>query len=215
MQQRVGLLGGSFNPAHDGHRYLSELALKHLQLHQVWWLIAPKNPLKAGSEIAPFEERRAVAEAVADHPQIRVTDIERRIGTTHTVDTVAALQTRFPGTRFVWLMGADILLELPRWKQWRRLFSFLPIAVFPRPTYSLKALSSTAARAFASARVPQQQARCLADMKPPAWTFLEVRSHDASATRIRARRRRSLQARPDPETQSRRASRSSPEMQPS
>jgi nicotinate-nucleotide adenylyltransferase len=188
LRRRVGLLGGSFNPAHEGHRYLSELAIRHLQLHQVWWIVSPQNPLKASDEIAPFEHRLAVAQSVADHPQIRVTDVERKIGTRHTIDTIVALQARFPDTRFVWLIGADIMLELPKWKQWRRLFRRVPIAVFPRPTYSLRALSSMAARYFAEARVLERQARRLAEMEPPAWVFLRIRPHGESATRIRARR---------------------------
>ncbi len=186
LRRRVGLLGGSFNPAHEGHRYLSELALKTLHLHQVWWVVSPQNPLKAAGETAPFEDRLAVARRVANHPQIRVTDIEQRIGTRYTLDTVTALQARFPDMRFVWLMGADILLELPRWKRWQQLFRRVPIAVFPRPSYSLRALSSTAARAFANARVPERKARWLVEMDPPAWAFLQVRPHGASATQIRA-----------------------------
>jgi nicotinate-nucleotide adenylyltransferase len=213
------LLGGSFNPAHEGHRYVSELALKQLQLHQVWWLISPQNPLKTADEIAPLEERCTVARSVASHPQIRVTDIERRIGTSHTIDTITVLQARFPDIRFVWLMGADILLELPQWKRWRDLFYRVPIAVYPRPTYTLKALSSAAARSFAGARVPERQARCLADMRPPAWTFLQVRPNSQSATRIRAQRRRSSgshgRAAEDREDQTRRKTRLSPETQPS
>jgi nicotinate-nucleotide adenylyltransferase len=212
LLRRVGLLGGSFNPAHDGHRYLSDRALAHLQLHQVWWIISPQNPLKASGEIAPFAERRAVAESVADHPRIRVTDIERKIGTTHTLDTVAVLQARFPDTRFVWLMGADIMIELPKWKQWRRLLRRVPIAVFPRPTYSLKALSSVAARNFAGARVPQRQAPLLAGMDPPAWVCLQIRPHGESATRIRARRSMSSdRGDRDEQCQSRRDTRSSPQ----
>ena len=217
MRRRVGLLGGSFNPAHDGHRYVSELALKQLQLHQVWWVISPQNPLKSTSEIAPFEKRCAVAKSVASHPQIRVSDIERRIGTSHTVDTITVLQARFPEIRFVWLMGADILLELPHWKRWRYLFHRVPIAVYPRPTYSLRALSSMAARSFAGARVPERQVHCLADMRPPAWTFLQVRPHGQSATRIRAQRRRSSSGRSrgaeDQEDQARRETKLSPETQ--
>ena len=214
MRRRVGLLGGSFNPAHDGHRYISELALKQLQLHQVWWVISPQNPLKSTDKIAPFEQRRAIAESVASHPQIRVSDIECRIGTSHTIDTIAVLQTRFPDIRFVWLMGADILLELPQWKRWRHLFHCVPIAVFPRPTYSLRALSSVAARSFAGARVPQRQAHCLADMRPPAWTFLQVRPNSQSATQIRARRSKfSGSPGEAPEDQTRRETRLSLETQ--
>jgi nicotinate-nucleotide adenylyltransferase len=220
LRRRVGLLGGSFNPAHGGHRYISELALKQLQLHQVWWVISPQNPLKASNEIAPLEERCAIARSVASHPQIRVTDIEDRIGTSHTIDTITVLQARFPDVRFVWLMGADILLELPQWKRWRYLFHRVPIAVYPRPTYSLRALSSVAARSFAGARVPQRQARCLAAMSPPAWTFLQVRPHGQSATQIRARRSRSSgspskapEDQADQEDQARRETRLSPETQ--
>jgi nicotinate-nucleotide adenylyltransferase len=213
------LLGGSFNPAHEGHRYISELALKQLQLHQVWWVISPQNPLKASNEIAPLEERCAIAKLVARHPQIRVTDIEDRIGTSHTIDTITVLQARFPDVRFVWLMGADILLELPQWKRWRDLFHRVPIAVYPRPSYSLRAMSSPAARSFAGARVPERQARRLADMRPPAWTFLQVRPNSQSATRIRAQRPqssggRSRAAAEDQEDQTRRKTRLSPETQP-
>ena len=138
--------------------------------------------------MAPLELRLASADKVADHPRIRVTDIESELGTVHTVDTLKALSRRFPAANFVWLMGADNLLQIHQWKQWERLFRLVPIAVFPRPTYSFRALSSVAARRFAEARVPGWNWRWLADADPPAWAFLHGRAHAASATSIRARR---------------------------
>lgn len=183
--RRVGLLGGSFNPAHDGHRHVSLVALARLRLDEVWWMVSPQNPLKATAGMATMAERIAAAERLADHPRIRVTGIESELGTTRTVDTIAALRRRFRAVRFVWLMGADNLIQIPRWKQWQRLFQSVPIAVFPRPTYSLRALSGVAARQFAMARVPASRARMLADMCPPAWTFVCAPTHAASATAIR------------------------------
>ncbi|TVR78146.1 MAG: nicotinate-nucleotide adenylyltransferase [Rhodospirillales bacterium] len=185
--KRVGLLGGSFNPAHQGHRHISVEAWKRLQLHEVWWLVTPGNPLKEGSDVAPLAERCARAEAVAAHGRIRVTDLERRLGTVHTADTLAALQRRFRDVRFVWLMGADNMVQIPRWRRWRRVFERVPVAVFPRPSYSFRAALGKAAQVYGHARVPESRAGKLAGMRPPAWTFLHFRPHPASATRIRAR----------------------------
>jgi len=183
--RRVGLLGGSFNPAHDGHRHISRIALDRLALDEVWWLVSPQNPLKAADGLAPLAERMAAARAIADDPRLIVTDIERELGTIFTVDTVDALKRRFEHHRFVWLMGADILVQMPRWRRWYRLFASVPIGVFPRPTYSSRALSGTAARRFAGKKIRESQAPLLADMRPPAWVFLRARPHTASATRIR------------------------------
>ena len=186
---RVGLLGGSFNPAHDGHRHISRVALDRLALDEVWWMVSPQNPLKTADGMAPLAERMEAARAVADDPRLIVTNIERELGTVFTVDSVDALKQRFRHHRFVWLIGADILIQMPRWRQWRRLFASVPIAVFPRPTYSSRALSGTAARRFAGKRVRESQAPMLADMRPPAWVFLRTRPHGASATRIREGRK--------------------------
>jgi nicotinate-nucleotide adenylyltransferase len=187
-RRRIGLLGGSFNPAHGGHLHLSLLALKLLDLDEVWWLVSPQNPLKAVRGMAPFAERLASAEALARHPRIRVTDIEARLGTRFTADTVAALKRRFPQARFVWLMGADNLVQIPRWERWTEIFRAVPIAVFARPSYSLRGLSSPAARRFARRRVGPSAARRLADIAPPAWAFLPTRLDARSATAIRSRR---------------------------
>lgn len=185
---RVGLLGGSFNPAHAGHLHISRQALERLKLDQVWWLVSPQNPLKPEGGMAPLHERLAGAAQAAADPRIRVGAIERELGTRYTADTLAALKARFPDLRFVWLMGADILVQLPRWKRWRDVFRAVPIAVFARPSYSLKARFGRAARHFATARQLASRAPDLAAMTPPAWVFLRIPLHRASASRIRARR---------------------------
>jgi len=187
---RIGLLGGSFNPAHAGHRHISLYALKALGLDQVWWLVSPQNPLKSRAGMGTLEERLAEARRVARHPRIRVTDLECGLGTRYTADTIEQLRRRFPRTRFVWLMGADNLRQIPRWRRWERIFHAVPIAVFSRPTYSLSALGGMAAQRFARHRVPDLRARGLADAKPPAWTFLRNPLHPASATAIRRARSR-------------------------
>ena len=187
---RIGLLGGSFNPAHAGHRHISLHALKALKLDQVWWLVSPQNPLKPAADMGSLAERLAWARAAARHPRIRVTDIETGLGTRYTVDTLAGLTRRYPKTRFVWLMGADNLRQIPYWRDWTRIFQMVPIAVFGRSTYSLSALGGVAAQRFARRRVPDLRARGLADAKPPAWTFLRNPLHPASATAIRRARAR-------------------------
>jgi nicotinate-nucleotide adenylyltransferase len=192
----IGLLGGSFNPAHDGHRHISLLALKRLNLDAVWWMVAPRNPLKDTADLAPFQTRVDHARAVARHPRIQVTAIERKIGTIYTVDTLSVLVRRFRDVRFVWLMGADNLVQISNWEQWPRIFALVPIAVLVRPPYAFKAQASIAARRFARSRVTEARAAGLAWRKPPAWVFLHIRPHPASATSIRAKRvNRETQAR--------------------
>lgn len=180
------MLGGSFNPAHDGHRHISLLALQRLNLDEIWWLVSPQNPLKPARGMAPLTKRLANARASARHPRIRVTDIERHLNTRYTVDTVKALKSRHPNHSYVWLIGADNLLQIPRWKAWEELFGTVAVAVFARPSYSLKALAGQAASRFSVFRLPESQARSLAEKKPPAWVFLRIRLHTASATAIRA-----------------------------
>lgn len=182
----VGLLGGSFNPAHEGHRYISLLALKRLRLSAVWWLVAPRNPLKHRADIAPFDKRVAYARAIARHPRIHVSTLEQEIRTTYTVDTLAVLIRRFRDIDFVWLIGADNLIEISRWEQWERIFAMVPIAVLARPAYARRAHASLAARRFAAARIAEPQAGGLAKREPPAWVFLHIRPHPGSATVIRA-----------------------------
>jgi len=186
---RIGLLGGSFNPAHDGHRHISVEALKRLELDQVWWLVAPQNPLKPTAGMAPLADRLESARAVARHPRIRAVDIERQLGTRYTLDTLKALKARMPQHRFVWLMGADNLVQFPRWRGWARIFHTVGIAVFDRPSYSHKALADKAARRFARYRVRERRAARVASGCPPIWVFIHARRHEASATDIRERGR--------------------------
>ncbi len=182
----VGLLGGSFNPAHSGHLQVARLARRRLRLDQVWLLVSPGNPLKPRAGMAPLESRLAGARAAVDGRRIVATDIERVLRTRFTLDTVRALQRRFPDVRFVWLMGADGLAELPRWRRWRELARALPLLVLPRPGYNHRALAGAAARALAGARRPAREAPMLAARAAPAWIFLPAPQTAISATAIRA-----------------------------
>ncbi|NQW11584.1 MAG: nicotinate-nucleotide adenylyltransferase [Alphaproteobacteria bacterium] len=184
----IGLMGGSFNPAHDGHRHVAELALKRLALDEVWWLVSPQNPLKPRGDMAPFAERLASARALARHPRIKPSDVETRLGTQFTADTLVELRRRCPHMRFVWIMGADNLIGFHRWERWSLILHTTVIAVFDRPSYSLRALASLVARRYAKARVPFRASRTLANRRPPAWVFLHTPRHSASATRIRETR---------------------------
>jgi nicotinate-nucleotide adenylyltransferase len=181
---RIGLLGGSFNPAHQGHLAISLEALKRLDLDRVAWLVSPQNPLKPADETADLERRLAGARATARHPQLLVSDLERRIGTRYTVDTVGWL-TRRRRDRFVWLIGADNLVQLPQWRRWRRLVRTVPIAVFDREPYSYLALAGRMARAYAGKRLVERRAPALAECPPPAWVYLRLRRHQVSSTAIR------------------------------
>jgi nicotinate-nucleotide adenylyltransferase len=186
--QRIGLLGGSFNPPHAAHRQISLIALKRLKLDRVWWIVTPGNPLKATGELAPQSERIAQSLHVARDARIVVTGFEAGLGSAFTAGTLAFVTRRYPRTHFVWLMGADCLPQFHRWGQWRDIFHMLPIAVIDRPGWHLPALSSKAAGAFARARVPAWRAGRLADATPPAWTFLTGPLTALSSTAIRQKR---------------------------
>jgi len=185
-RRKIGLLGGSFNPAHEGHRDISLAALTSLGLDEVWWLVAPQNPLKPVDGMAPLRERLIQARKKAAHPRIRVTDIEIRLGTRFTADTLAKLVGRYRSSRFVWLMGADNLVQIDRWKDWTQIFHLLPIAVFDRPTYTYGALAAKAARRFARQRKRESASHLLALASTPAWMFVHHRLNPISATAIRA-----------------------------
>lgn len=188
--RRIGLLGGSFNPAHQGHRHVSLEALHRLGLDEVWWLVSPQNPLKSGDGMEPLASRVVRAKEIGRHARIRVEAPELALGTRYTLDTVRALRRHYPKARFVWLMGADILPQLADWQNWRDLFAEIPIAAFARPGWSYAALNSAAPRAFARCRVDAEQARALASCEPPAWCFIPSRLDTHSATAIRAVRPR-------------------------
>jgi len=185
VRKTVGLLGGSFNPAHDGHRYISLQALKLLDLDEVWWLVSPLNPLKEAKDMASYEQRLETSQNVARHPCIKVSEIEKKIGTHYTIDTIIKLKKLYPDINFVWLMGADNLNQFPKWHRWREIMHSVPIAVFARKHYALKALHGKAARLYHLYRRCASDAFNLAFYKPPAWVFLPIRKHPASSTEIR------------------------------
>ncbi|MFM2045051.1 MAG: putative nicotinate (nicotinamide) nucleotide adenylyltransferase [Pseudomonadota bacterium] len=166
---------------------MSLLALKRLDLDEVWWLVSPQNPLKPAEGMAALRRRLDTARLRAAHPRIRVTVIETALGTRFTAETIAALCGRYPRTRFVWLMGADNLMQIPRWRDWQRIFRMVPVAVFPRQPYSMRSLGGKAARRFARFRVDAGRSRDLPGMEAPAWVFLDGPLHPASATELRRR----------------------------
>lgn len=184
---KVGLYGGSFNPAHDGHAHVAETAKRRLGLDRVIWLVSPQNPLKSRHETASLAERIAGAKAIAHGPGMIVAAVESQLGSNYTVDTIRSLKARFPGVKFVWIMGADSLATFHRWKGWTQIMHEVPVAVVSRPWISLKSRFSPAAIRFARYRKPSRSAITLADCEPPAWTFLFGRFNFQSSTALRAR----------------------------
>lgn len=184
---RIGLLGGSFNPAHRGHRQISLAAIKRLGLDQVWWLVSPGNPLKETRSLPDLGERVGAARQVAQHRKIVVTGFEGVRGSPYTIDTIRFLKRRFTSVDFVWLMGADNLVSFHRWRNWEKLFGLVPIAVLDRPGYRLKARASKAAQHFVSAALDESDARGLAAMEPPAWTLLTLPLSRLTSTSLRGK----------------------------
>jgi nicotinate-nucleotide adenylyltransferase len=185
--KRIGLLGGSFNPAHEGHRQLSLAATDALGLDELWWLVSPGNPLKEGAgDMAPYEARLSSAEAMADGTAIRASDFERRAGTRYTIDTLKALIRDFPDDRFIWLMGADTVADFHRWKDWRDIAQRLPIAVLPRPGYDEPARAASAMGWLSRFVRPESQAKDWTEWSPPALLFLDLPTNPTSATALRA-----------------------------
>lgn len=183
--RRIGLLGGSFNPAHEGHLHLTLTSLKSLRLSEAWWLVSPQNPLKSTSCMAEYQDRFASAERLARHPRIKVSGIERALGTRYSIDTVKALKQRYPRVRFVWLMGADNLANFHRWRRWREMLREIPIVVFDRAPFSHTALRAKAPLSFAKFRLPEGRIEAVFRRRPPAWGFVYMRKHAASSTFIR------------------------------
>ena len=186
--QVIGLLGGSFDPAHSGHLHISREALRRFGLDRVWWLVSPGNPLKRHGP-APLPARMAAARALADHPRIHVTDIEARLGTRYTAQTLAALVAIAPGRRFVWLMGADNLAQFHRWQNWRAIMERVPVGVLARPGQRISARLSPAARVYAQARIGGRASHLLGRATAPAWCFVNVPMTGISSSALRARGR--------------------------
>ncbi|WP_233255940.1 nicotinate-nucleotide adenylyltransferase [Falsiroseomonas bella] len=217
-RRRIGLLGGSFNPAHAGHRHVAERVRRALRLDEIWLMVSPGNPLKPRAGMAPLADRLASARAIADGRRIIATDIEARLGTRYTQDTLRELHRRFPRSRFVFVIGADNLVQLPRWQGWTRLAARTPIAVLPRPRWTRKALASKAAKRLARHR---RRPGALLAGPPPAhapsshapWAFVPAAEHPASATAIRAAAARAPSRAPAPRPAAMRRAMPSPRMQ--
>jgi nicotinate-nucleotide adenylyltransferase len=184
---KVGLLGGSFDPAHAGHAHVAETALRRLGLDYVWWLVSPQNPLKRNS--SPLSARLTSARSVASGSDMIVTDIETQLGTTYTIDTLKALKKRFPGALFVWLMGADNLAGFEHWRGWEEIAALVPICVVSRPGAGPRARLGRLARRFPQARLPAHNAMRTPFAKPPVWVYLPARWNALSSTVLRARGR--------------------------
>jgi len=187
-KQRIGLFGGSFNPAHEGHRQVALYALKRLKLDWVWWLVSPQNPLKDPRETGDYAKRLAETRRLAHHPQFIVTDLERQIGSRTSAHTLRVLR-QFSDAHFVWIMGADSLANLHHWHQWQEIAANVDLAVLARPGYSIRALDSKAALRFHNQRISNDRPQILAAKRPPHWAFISMPLRKESSTAIRARRK--------------------------
>jgi nicotinate-nucleotide adenylyltransferase len=185
LTRRIGLLGGSFNPAHGGHRAISLFAIRALGLDELWWLVSPGNPLKDPAGMAPLAARLASARRQARGAPIRPTAVEAELGTRYTVDTLKALKKRYPKHHFVWLMGADNLLQFDRWRAWREIARTVPIAVIARPGYNRAARAAPAMGWLRRFVRPARHVKSWTDWRPPALVLLRFVPDPRSATRIR------------------------------
>lgn len=180
----IGLLGGSFDPAHEGHVHLTRQALARMGLDRVWWLVTPGNPLKA-RQPAPMAARLARARALMTDPRVKITDLEAKLGTRATIETLERLQAIYPGVHFVWLMGADNLVQFHKWSRWRDILRAVPVGVLARPGLGLAARTSVAARAFGVNQIARGEN--LRGKAAPAWCFVNMPMKAASSSAIRAR----------------------------
>ena len=183
---RVGLYGGSFNPAHLGHRHVSRVALRRLKLDRIWWMVTPGNPLKDRAGLASIEARVSAAQDIAAHPRIVVTAFEDLIGVRYTCQSLRYLTARHPAVCFVWIMGADSLATFHRWQGFRAIAETMPIAIIDRPGFTLKGPAARGAQALGRWRVDESDAGLLAGLDPPAWVFLHGPRSHLSSTALRA-----------------------------
>ncbi|MFO1124427.1 MAG: nicotinate-nucleotide adenylyltransferase [Methylocystis sp.] len=182
---RIGLFGGSFDPPHDGHALVSHVALTRLKLDRLWWVISPGNPLKDASELPSIEARIEAAKRILRDPRVAFTGFEAEIGARYTCDTIDYLYAHCPGVRFVWIMGADNLLQFHRWRRWQDIARMTPIAIIDRPGATLKATNAKAAVFFANARLPESDAATLAETPAPAFVYLHGPRIERSSTELR------------------------------
>ncbi|WP_422049374.1 nicotinate-nucleotide adenylyltransferase [Shimia sp.] len=182
--QRIGLLGGSFDPPHAGHVHITLEAMKRFGLDQVWWLVSPGNPLKARGP-AGLGRRLLAARALMQHPRVFVSDFETQAGTRYTAETIARLQQAVPQAQFVWLMGADNLAQFHRWKDWQEIMARVPVGVLARPGDRIEARTAKAAQVFRKARLKPRENRLLSRSAAPAWGFANVPMRAISSTELR------------------------------
>ncbi|MCY0092612.1 nicotinate-nucleotide adenylyltransferase [Hoeflea ulvae] len=182
----VGLFGGSFNPPHQGHELVAEIALRRMDLAQLWWMVTPGNPLKSHKELASLEDRVAMSRAIAPGPRVKVTAFEAAHNLHYTAQTLAFVKARNPGVRFVWIMGADNLKHFHHWQNWRGIAETFPIAVIDRPGSTLAYLSSKMAKTYQHARVDEDDAAVLPFLRAPAWTFIHGPRSSLSSSAIRS-----------------------------
>jgi nicotinate-nucleotide adenylyltransferase len=184
---RIGLFGGSFDPPHAGHALVSHLALTRLGLDRIWWLVTPGNPLKDTRGLAALEMRMKAARRLTRDPRVVVTGLEADIGARYTEDTIAYLASRCPGVHFVWIMGADNLLQFHRWRNWAEIMRSVPVAIVDRPGSTLRSTSAKALQRFARAQIEEQDAKLLATARPPAFVYLHGPRDASSSTELRRR----------------------------
>ncbi len=184
--QVIGLYGGSFNPAHAGHLHISKEAIKRFKADQLWWLVSPQNPLKSKDQLAPFEQRYDSALTMAEgHPKIRISDFEQQYGLTYSIDTIRELQARFPKTHFFYMIGADNFALFHKWQGWQEIMHRIPIAIFPRPRYSMMARCGLAAQRMRHLMVSERVFKTRIRQGKIGWTFIECRQNPLSSTAIR------------------------------
>ena len=181
----IGLLGGSFNPPHLGHVHISMVALKRLRLDRLWWLVSPGNPLKSHAGLKPLKERLSRSHALVRHPRIDITAFEASLPVPYSCDALAALRRRYPQTQFVWVIGADILVNFHLWRNWEQIFSMVPVAVIDRPGYRFRAMASKAAQKYRRFRIEETDTSGFGMLKPPVWTIITAPLSSLSSTEIR------------------------------
>ena len=184
QSKKIGLLGGSFNPAHEGHVYISKQALDILELDEIWWLVSPQNPLKSADGMAEFTIRlKQAKEITSSNPKIIISDFEKKSDTQYTYDTLLALKKEYPDNKFIWLMGADNAIQFHKWHKWKELAQENYIAIFNRDDQKEDALTSEFANEFKDSQC--KDSKTLTSSSAPAWVFLDIDTHSASSTEIR------------------------------